>query len=119
VDFLEILTIDLIHVLTIFVFGGILLHYATGYLYFENRSYQRILKVIIIGSFLFFIFDFIPVFGVGFGHFAFSLLIKYFYNVEWVYAATAWFMSIFVAFMLSLSILIIFRMDILFMPNLA
>ena len=113
----EILTIDLIHVFTIFVFGGILLYYATGYLYFENRSYQNILKIMIIGSFLFFIFDFIPVFGIGLGHFAFSLLIKYFYDVKWVYSVTAWFMSIFVAFMLSLSILIIFRMDIIFIPN--
>lgn len=32
VDILKILTMDFIHVITISVFGGVLLHYATSYL---------------------------------------------------------------------------------------
>ena len=118
VDLIKILTIDLIHVFTILVLGGILLHYATGYLYFQNRSYRKIIPVMLIGCGLFFIFDFIPVFGVGLGHFSFWFLIKYFYDVELIYAAAAWFMSIFFAFMISLIILVIFGIEIIFMPNL-
>ena len=118
VDILKVLTIDLIHVFIIFVIGGVLLHYATGYFSFETRSYGKVIAVIIIGCGLFFIFDFIPVFGVGFGHISFWFLIRHFYNVGWDRAAAAWFMSIFIAFMISLVVLIIFGLDIIFLPNL-
>jgi hypothetical protein len=118
VDILKILTIDLIHVFIIFVIGGILLHYATGYLFFETRTYGKVISVIIIGCFLFFIFDFIPVFGAGLGHISFWFLIRYIYDVGFVRAAAAWSMSIFVAFMISLFILVIFGIDIIFLPNL-
>jgi len=118
VDILKILTIDFIHVFIIFVIGGILLNYATGYLSFENRTYGKVIFVIIIGCCLFFIFDFIPVFGVGLGHISFWFLIRYIYDVGWDRALVAWFMSIFVAFMISLIILVVFGIDIIFMPNL-
>jgi hypothetical protein len=118
VDILKILTIDLVHVLTIGVLGGVLLHHATKYLYFQNRSYQKVITIMIIGCGLFFIFDFIPVFGVGFGHFGFWFLIKVIYNETWAAAATAWFLSIFIAFMISLVILLLFGIEIIFMPNL-
>jgi hypothetical protein len=118
VDILKILTIDLIHVFTIGVLGGLLLHYATGYLYFLNRSYKKVITVMIIGCSLFFIFDLIPVFGVGLGHLGFWFLIKVIYNEPWDQALGAWFLSIFIAFMISLLILLIFGIEIIFMPNL-
>ena len=74
-----------------------LLHYATGYFLFETKTYGKVISVI-IGCCLFFIFDFIPVFGIDFGHISFWFLIKYIYNVGWDRTAAAWFMSIFIAF---------------------
>lgn len=118
VDILRILTIDLVHVFTIGVFGGVLLHKATQYLYFQNRSYRKVITVMIIGCGLFFVFDFIPVFGVGLGHFGFWFLIKIIYDETWAHSAAAWFLSIFIAFMISLFILVIFGIEIIFMPNL-
>ena len=118
VDILKILTIDLVHVITIGVLGGVLLHYATGYFYFLNRSYKKVITVMIVGCGLFFIFDLIPVFGVGLGHLGFSFLIKFVYNESWAQALGAWFLSIFMAFMVSLLILLVFDIEIIFMPNL-
>jgi len=118
VDILNILIIDLIHVASIGLFGGFFLHYATRYLFFENRSFKKIISVISIGCGLFFILDFIPVFGVGFGHLGFWFLIKYFYKQEWKYAAGAWFLSIFFAFLISTLILAGLGLDFIFMPKL-
>ena len=118
VDVLRILIIDLVHVLTIGIVGGIVLHYAAGYLFFQNRSYQKIIKIMIIGCGLFFILDFIPIIGVGLGHVAFWFLIKYFYDETWAHAGAAWFLSILIPFMISLIILLLFGLEIIFMPYL-
>jgi hypothetical protein len=72
----------------------------------------------IIGCGLFFILDLIPVFGVGLGHIGFWFLIKYFYDETWVPAGAAWFMSIFIPFMISLVILFLLGLEIIFMPYL-
>lgn len=116
-DIIKILTIDLIHVITIAVLGGLLLHFSTGYLFFQNRSFKKIMTIMIIGCGLFFILDFIPVIGAGLGLVAFWFLIKYFYNETWGPAGIAWFMSIFIAFLISLLILFLFGLEIIFIPN--
>jgi len=118
VDILRILIIDLVHVLIIGIFGGILLHYAAEYLFFQNRSYQKIIKIMVIGCVLFFILDFIPIFGVGLGHLGFWVLIKYFYKETWAHAGAAWFISILIPFMISLIILLLFGLEIIFLPYL-
>lgn len=117
VDILEILTRDLIHLLFIWSLGGLLLHFASKYLSFETRTYGKAIAVMITGGAAFFILEFIPLVGGIFGHLAFWYLIKHYYNVGWDRAAVAWFMSICVAFLISLVVLALFGIDIFFAPK--
>ena len=112
----EILTRQLVYSVVIFFIGVILLHIATSILNFEKRSLGKAAIVLILGSIAAFFLGFIPYIGGLLGLIFFWYLIKKTYEVGWFKSILAWFMSIFIAFIIALIILMILGISILFIP---
>lgn len=112
----EFLTSHLIYSLIIFFIGVFLLHLATIILNFEKRSFIKAIIVLIVGSLIAFILSFIPYIGTFLGLIGFWYVIKIVYNVGWIKSIFAWFMSIFIAFIIALLLLFLFgiSMSIIF-----
>jgi len=109
----KILTGSLIHFLITLIVGSILLHLATGLLGFKKRSFTKAASTVLLGDILAFFLRFIPLIGPLMGLIGFWFIIKKMYDIGWIKSILAWLMSIFVAFIISVIILLFLGMSIM------
>jgi len=108
----KILTKSIIQFIITLVIGSILLHLATGFLGFKNRSITKAIGTVLTGDIIAFFLGFIPILGQFLGLISFWFIIKKIYDVGWIKAILAWIMSILITFIIAIIILFLLGFSI-------
>ena len=111
-------------IITVFI-GAFLLHIASKILDFKSKSFGKAFSVVIIGGIVFIfvryilssVFSLYPLIGIILGLVIYWYFIKTIYNVSWIKSILAWLISIFVSYIITIIILLIFGISIFFFSS--